>query len=157
MSLVWDNYPTRGRTQYFAGSFCQRPCGVGYGYALQTSSATGLYQQFNLPIVVITTNEVDPTRILWESAKVPPGFDSTLVLIRDTNPTTKVMEWQIECNAIDADRSIRASQDQTIPNLRLRFTTPPATNQSGDPLLACRFPWTITPMTREQVIDHQEA
>lgn len=152
--LDWSLYPTNGRTQWFAGSYCQRPCGVGYGYVLRTTLATGLYAQFNNPIVCLSTFETDPDRLLWESEVVPIGFDSTLVLIRDTNGTTKVMEWQIEANRTNPDKSIRVAQDQTIPNLRLRFTTPPAVNQSGDPLPLCPNAWTVTPLTRQQVDEY---
>ena len=150
----WNHYPTSGRTQSFAGSYCQRPCGVGYGYVLKTTGASGIYWQFNFPIVAITTNEVDTTRLVWESEGAREFFQSSLAIIRDTNPTTKVMEWQIECNNTDPDKSIRAAMDQVVPNLRLRFTMPPAVNQAGDPIENCPNLWTITPLTREQVNEY---
>lgn len=153
--LDWDQYPISGRTQWFAGSYCQKPCGVGYGYVMQTFGATGIYAQFNLPIIGLTTFETDPTRLVWDSEFDLPGFLTHLALIRDVNPTTKIMEWQIEASRIDPDGSIRVELDQAVPNLRLRFTMPPAKNPSGDPIPLCPNNWTVTPMTRAQVNEYQ--
>ena len=150
----WANYPISGRTQWFAGSFCQRPCGVGYGYVLQTTNATGLYAQFNVPLVCITDLGGVEVDLNWKSLSIPVGFIDVATLNRKVNPISSNIEWNVFIPRDPPGQTIIINLAQTIPNLRFRFATPPAADEFLQPIDECPSPWNVTPMTREQVIDY---
>lgn len=155
MAVDWDQYPASGRTQYFAGSYSQRPCGVGYGYRLKTTGANNVYAQFNFPTVVITDLGTDENALQWDSEQIPSGFITPITLLRDFNPFDFEWMWTIVCDRLVSSGDIVIFHDQALPNLRTRFTTPPAENPPGEPLEHCPNPWTVTPMTKEEVLVYQ--
>lgn len=153
MAVDWDDYPTSGRTQWFAAIRAQRPCGVGYGYSVVTTGATGNYAQFNVPWILITDLSTDETKLQYDSETIPPGFTTPLTLLKDTPGPLFDIFWAMVVDRANPLRSMLSQFDQTEPNLRNRFTMPAMRDGISDPVVECPNPWTVTPLTREQVND----
>jgi len=149
--IDWNLYPSRGRTQWFAAVHANRPSGVGFGYHIVTTEATGIYAIFNTPIRLITTEGTTEEDLVWVAEAIPPGFTAAPLLSRKINPMTQENEWNLFVPRDLPGTNIIVKANQSFPNLRLAFTLPQAQDQFGDPIPELPSQWTFTPLTRQQV------